>query len=192
MLYRRWIVLFLAFCAVSLAFADLELPGFGDASTTVSAAVTEWQSCAVHQWQEEIIIAGTCTEERTSRSCSDPPLNTTCTTESQMVEYACQTGTETITHNETVCKPVGYVVNGLVHVPTERYGCTVYEDGHIIITCDSVDDGNGDGICTSGESCVEYTIMGGTAWRKERNSGDVIVDSDPTAFLPAGEPEVLS
>ena len=53
----------------------------------------------------------------------------------------------------------------------------------VVITCDSRFDGNNDGVCSSGESCMQYRVEKGNVQTLMKNSRDDFVASDDSFFL---------
>lgn len=114
-------------------------------------------------------------------------------------EYRCQTGTEeyesyektgeqTVQKSKEVCRDM--TMDIILDGPTPKnynleYGdwgkCTyTSEDTTLIITCDSKLDGNNDGICKPGESCVQFRITTNGVQRFEKNSRYDWVEHDDT------------
>ena len=52
-------------------------------------------------------------------------------------------------------------------------------------------DGNGDGICTSGESCMKFVVNGDSFEKYEKNSEENFKDDDDSFFLQRASAEVL-
>jgi len=138
----------------------------------------------------EEMTYGTCLLNRTVFDCVDAPLNLSCSV--RVVNYrndTCVVGLENVTLER--CVVTGYLID-TVRVSTEGYSCRVTEDNVTLILCDSLYDGNGDGLCSSGESCVKFSVVGDVVERQERNSQDVWVDTDTTYFLSRASSEVFS
>jgi hypothetical protein len=85
------------------------------------------------------------------------------------------------------CTTTGYLAAASTIINTTNYNCTVTDDGKVYLTCDSMYDGNGDGVCTSGESCIQFGIVGSFVTRKERNSQDAWQEHDPTYVMVRAE-----
>jgi hypothetical protein len=85
------------------------------------------------------------------------------------------------------CTTTGYLTAAQAIINTTGYNCTITDDGKIYLTCDSMYDGNGDGKCTSGESCIQFGIVGNYITRKERNSQDTWQDHDTTYTMKRAE-----
>ncbi len=60
------------------------------------------------------------------------------------------------------------------HVPGNR---------SLVIFCDSRYDGNNDGVCSSGESCVSFIVSKSGVQRVVRNSADSFSENDESFFL---------
>lgn len=159
------------------------------------AGVQEVKDCNTVTWQETENIYGTCTIEIKKNVCSDAPVNKTCTQEVRMVQYSCVTGTQTVQKSRTDCEIIGYTVNNgvkSVKLTTRDYVCASGEaSGVITVICDSKLDGNGDGKCTSGESCMRFVVDGSSVKAYEKNSRDDFVVADDTFFLGKASLEVL-
>ena len=157
-----------------------------------TANVDRNEECRVETWQEDLHIWNDCSLNRTIRDCSDPPLNESCTEHQEFLEQSCYVRTEKINKSREICKVTDYVVNDIVKISADRYTCSVSEDGKIYITCDSKYDGNGNGICTPGESCIQFGIVGSSVQQKFRNSQEEFVDYDASFFTQTGTVKVLS
>lgn len=90
-----------------------------------------------------------------------------------LYEHYCKTGTENYTSFETkyelvqkqveLCKEDFYIINTSTEIRKLTYNqfgkCSFTETAEgAIISCDSRHDGNGDGVCKSGESCCTYNV----------------------------------
>jgi len=83
---------------------------------------------------------------------------------------------ETVITNETVCIKDTSIIeykNSILEYEKEKLGCTVYQD---YIICDEKEDGNGDGICQSGETCYKYEIKVDYLELTDKTNGDIILD----------------
>lgn len=79
---------------------------------------------------------------------------------------------------------IGWTVEGFSLLQNDNYECTEHVNPtNNTIICDSRIDGNGDGVCTSGESCQKFVISDGELERYERNSADEWLKNDPSYFL---------
>ena len=151
----------------------------GDAAPTLAPV----QSCHATSWDEVVREYKNCTITTPLTTCSDAPLNKTCTTIDVTRQGLCDNGTRTVSRERTECTATGYRATSGVVLDTTGYACTVSGNGKAYVTCDSIYDGNGDGVCTSGESCVQFGIVGGFVTRQERNSDDRWADHDATYTL---------
>jgi|SRR3989344_4360449 len=160
--------------------------------SAVSSKITKNEDCQEEQYEAEEKIYGTC--QYTEKKCTDEPLNQSCYDE--IIEYECEQGKRTVQKTRNICKTKGYTIdNSLtsVKLTTEQYACIPAEepDGSIVVICDSKFDGNGDGICTSGESCQKFVIDGPTIEKYEKNSREDYVESDDSYFAEGVPMEVL-
>jgi hypothetical protein len=144
------------------------------------ASVQRIESCQNTSVQEIVPNYATCSSNTPVTTCSDAPTNASCITTFVARPYPCINGTSTITTTKTSCSTNGYVINNVVTLNTTGYGCSATDNGKVYVTCDSNTDGNGDGICTSGESCVQFGIVGTFVTTQERDSQDQWVDNDPS------------
>jgi hypothetical protein len=127
-----------------------------------------------------------CTYNVTEWECSGP-TNSSCTEE--QVEYTdlCLNGTTVVTSVEEICEETGFMLND-IEIDTRGYICSAFEDGKTYLVCDSKYDGNGDGVCTPGESCVRFGAVGGYITREEKNSEENFASRDDSFVLD--KPEV--
>jgi hypothetical protein len=158
---------------------------------TEVAAVQQIEECKDVFWEEERAVFGTCATEVMVKECSDPPANKSCTETRTNFSFSCETGKETIQHTQRDCVPVGYLINDQITLSTKEYACSLIDDGKVYVTCDSRYDGNGDGICTSGESCMRFGIVGNFVTTEKRNSQDEFTESDDSFFLDEAKVEVF-
>ena len=168
-------------CLLALAIA-FALPSGVNTITT----------CKNISFQEQETIWSTCTRTRTEQVCTDVPLNLSCHQEQETETYTCANGTTTVEKTNTICETTGFIINDAIKLNTNTYHCSVIDEGKVYVTCDSIYDGNGDGICTSGESRVQFGIVGNTVQRAIRNSQDKWTETDDSFFLGEASAEVLS
>jgi len=191
---QRQIVILLCLLVTIIAFGAAETQqGIdpGERVTVVNEKVTSLSTCKNITWQENEPVYGTCTGSREETICLDAPLNQSCSVETIEYSYTCEQGSRVVEHSREECDPTGFLVNNNVRLRTSEYRCSVVDDGKIYVLCDSIYDGNGDGICTSGESCMRFGIVGSNVVKEERNSGDEWTSDDGTFFLPEATAEVL-
>lgn len=72
-------------------------------------------------------------------------------------EYVCKKGEEIEYINTTICNKIGMDIGSkrILYGGIYGYQCNVKSN---IVICDSMYDGNGDGVCNSGESCVTIDL----------------------------------
>lgn len=152
--------------------------------------VEEIQECTTIQFEEKENVYGTCTKEALECSGAD---NATCATVQK--EYSCKTGEQQVSKSYQQCTTVGLRVNNgekIVELNIRDYACSRQESGtQIIVTCDSKYDGNGDGICKSGESCQRIVVNGTSIMKSEKNSDDEYREADDSYFMPEVGMEVI-
>ncbi len=84
------------------------------------------------------------------------------------------------------------IIDKQVELEYAGYQCTANEyDEVVIVICDSIYDGNGDGICQSGESCMKFEIDGKDVKKYEKNSKHEFMESDDSFFVDKVKVEVL-
>lgn len=161
-------------------------------TTIISDKVKEVKDCQQFLWQEEKNTYGACTKEVIESVCDDPPTNSSCHNETREISYTCVNGTEIVERTRKECKQKELVISNLVKLDTKNYECSTEEDGgKVIVICDSRYDGNGDGKCSSGESCMKFVIDGDKVSQYEKNSRDDFTEADKTFFLDRASVEVL-
>lgn len=192
MLYnKKRIVLIL--CLV-LAFSVIAIANkvVSEETVRVSDKVKEVGDCQTFSWQEEENTFGVCTREISEIVCDDAPINESCHNETREMSYNCVNGTKTAEKTSKNCKQKGFLINDVVKLNTQEYECSTQEENDkVIVVCDSRFDGNGDGICTSGESCVKFIIGGDKVQQYEKNSRDDFIETDESFFLERASTEVL-
>ncbi len=160
------------------------------------------KECKTIEWETEEPIYGTCQQEYIQTVCDDPPINKSCHEEIKYHEYQCRTGTNIIPHSEKICtqkafeitKEAADVVTEKGRINFKEWGKCFYEkqeDG-IIVICDSKYDGNNDGICQSGESCVKFIVTPDKVEKFLKNSQDEFTAEDESFFLKKLDYEVMS
>lgn len=163
-------------------------------ATVTEQSVQEIERCKITTVEREEPIIGTClSNPRTETVCTDEPINDSCSEVTESYEFTCRKGMQIIEEERQDCTTTGYLINNAVRLNTEEYGCLIEESGGTLtVICDSVFDGNGDGICKSGESCIQFVLDGGSVSRSFKNSRKDFVEDDPTFFLQKATSEVVS
>lgn len=162
--------------------------------TQVQGAVTSLETCTTVNYEEEEYVYQNCTRLLEPVVCSDEPTNASCNTPAEET-YECVTGTQVVQKSRDDCETFGYMLdNGVknVKLTTTDYSCsTTEENGIVTVICDSKFDGNGDGICSSGESCQKFILEGGSFAKYEKNSQDEFTTEDDSYFAERASTEVL-
>jgi len=160
--------------------------------TQVIPGVEVRQDCRNITWEEEEDVYGICSEDYLVTLCDDEPLNTSCSEVTKQHEYSCYQGQENIQKTKQECQTTGYVINNVVDIDTSMYSCSTTEEGeNIVLLCDSKFDGNGDGICTSGESCQKFVVNNNNFEAYEKNSKENFMLEDNSFFIDRASVEVL-
>ena len=155
--------------------------------------LTQVNDCKDIEWETEEPIMGTCQREIVNTICDDPPQNQSCYQETNYYDYPCQTGTKKVQHSDRACSPKAFEVtkedSGRImekgRITFDNWGLCSYEkEGDtLIILCDSKYDGNNDGVCQSGESCIKFVIDENGVQRTLRNSQDDFTEEDQSFKL---------
>ena len=147
-----------------------------------NVTVNEIQDCTTEFYDETEDVFGYVTRERNVyNNCiyyhnytlclNTSGANTDCSQEQLVYNVTCAIGTESyqsyeklsekvVQKNKTVCSKKAYTIGIAGSTKKIDFGKAGYYcslDGNIV-TCDSVHDGNGDGKCKSGETCIKFEI----------------------------------
>ncbi len=154
----------------------------------LSERITPSEECINEQYFEETPVIGVCVESRTI--CVNESTNETC--ETANTPYECITGVEKVAKTREKCTAKEYVFDNKIKFSIEGYSCSIGKDAsYKIMICDSIYDGNGDGICSSGESCMKFVIVDEEFVQYEKNSRDTFVKEDASYFTNRIYSEVL-
>lgn len=131
---------------------------FGDEPIWYGIKVTYEQECyknkEIKEGRQEIVQQLNSTQTK----CKDEPLNLTCSEDIVQSNYSSYSSYNEVI-NTTLCKDVAAELDGeygKVKFDYGNYNCKLDKFNFI---CDNKDDGNGDGICDSGESCINISIV---------------------------------
>lgn len=183
-------VLIIVFVLAALSIAAYSVSKITKVTEDIS--LEEIKDCETVYWNETENVYGTCTSYYNTTVCTDPPLNTSCYIEEKSYDYRCKTGEKTIQKSREECmdKEMQVTIDKLTKAEKYKleYGewgkCSYSTEGEtLVITCDSKYDGNNDGICKSGESCIQFRITKDSIQRSMKNSRDNFVEDDNTFFL---------
>jgi len=187
---------------IIIVFVVLLLAGLAYAvQITADITAENIQDCKTVYWDETNPVYGTCTHYYNETSCSDPPDNLSCTITEQSYDYQCQKGTKIIKRSEQVCKDkeLQFSIDKQTTVEDYKinYGnwgkcSTSKENNNLVVICDSKLDGNNDGKCQSGESCVKFKVSKNSITRFLKNSQEAFTEDDDTFFLTKLNYEVMS
>lgn len=159
------------------------------------------QDCKTVYWDETSPTYGTCTYYHNETLCTDAPANKSCTITQKSDDYQCKTGTNTVQKSKQVCsdKELQFSVDKTTSIENYKidYGkwgkCSnAKENNELVIICDSKLDGNNDGICQSGESCVKFVVGKDSITKSLKNSQEIFTAKDETFFLTELNYEVMS
>jgi hypothetical protein len=149
-----------------------------DISAGSTHAVERIDKCVDEKYIESTPQLGTCQSDAVV--CDE--LNTSCHNATE--NYSCVINTIAVEKTARKCNVKGYHISKY-NLNTEEYSCSVdtADKDSTTIICDSKYDGNGDGICTSGESCMKYVIDKNSIKSFEKNSKDEYAPTDDSYFL---------
>jgi hypothetical protein len=151
--------------------------------------VQKIQECKDKIVQDVVPVYGNCTRPVVCQNIT----NETCDPSITEEIYQCYTGIQNIDRTVTECKTVGLKINNKIQLDIRDYACSTQNDtGTVTVVCDSKYDGNGDGICTSGESCMKFIVNGSNVEKYKKNSRNGFVSGDSSYFLNEVSVEVLS
>jgi len=158
---------------------------------TTDISLEKIEECKTVYWDEEQSIYSTCTDNYLETVCDDPPLNTSCSSVEKSYSYQCRNGTKTVTKSKEVCNDKEFKVT--VGTQTKKdylleygeWGKCSYDtiNDELIIVCDSKYDGNNDGKCKSGESCIQFKVTKDSVTRLVKNSQEQFTETDESFFL---------
>ena len=146
-----------------------------------TSSVEAVQECVPKIVQELNVTYGTCYLENI---CD--PSNLTCVSP---MPYSCINSTQMVDKTISDCTVTGLKIHDKFFIPMNDYSCSAIDSDSVM--CDSKYDGNGDGICTSGESCMKFIAVDDTLQKYQKNSKDEFVAEDRSYFLTPIITEVL-
>lgn len=168
------------------------LVGLVRSQVSLPEGVKPIQTCKTENWVEEKQVIGTCTRPGQTTVCDDEPLNTSCREITIDVPYACYKEPIRQEKSKEVCETTAYTVNNAVKLYIDGYACTPLQSGdEVVVECDSKHDGNGDGICKPGESCMKFVINGNQIQTYEKNSRYDYLQTDDSFHLERVTMEAL-
>ena len=198
-MYKKIILIVFVFAALS--FAAYGVTKISEAIQVADGiSLEEVKDCKTVYWNETENTYGNCIRYYNITFCEDDPLNTSCYIQEKSYNYTCLTDTKTVEKNKEICrdKEFQFTIDKPLKVETYKleYGdwgmCTYMPGDEVLtITCDSRYDGNNDGICTSGESCILFIVTKNRVDRYVKNSRDDFVIHDESFFLPKLNAEVV-
>src|SRR3989338_2899377 len=140
--------------------------------------ITSSERCFDQVSYHEEAIYSPCNTTITKSVCSDAPLNTSCLNVQETFTQRCHMGFRNVERVSRSCRKEFYDV-GNVRLNVDGYNCAFNRSGRkLVAMCDSVYDGNGDGVCQSGESCQKFVINGDSVQKFEKNSLNDFVEND--------------
>jgi hypothetical protein len=157
------------------------------------------KDCTTNYWNETEHIYGNCESTVTERICEDTTTNTSCSTQERTIVSECIKETKITEKSKETCvdKELRIAVNKALkdenyRLNYEGWGKCSYSaiDETLMVICDSEFDGNGDGICQQGESCIAFIVEKGGTQRLVKNSRIDYVPDDVTFYQDKLDMEV--
>lgn len=153
------------------------------------------ENCQLVSYTEDEVEYGLCSMDETVSICDEPGDNSTeaaCRDENVLTQYECVTDIKKIPKERIECTKKELIIKEKYNINLQEYGCkATSEGGTVTAICDSKYDGNGDGICTSGESCMKFVVDSNGVKKSEKNSMDVFTEKAYDYFVSRVQPEVL-
>ncbi len=183
---------------IVIAIVVLSLVAYGASKVSEAKQVADGvsielnQDCQTAFWNETETVMGECTSQYEINICDDEPINKSCHTQQKTNEYSCVKESRTVVKNSEICHDTELTlsVNKILNVKDryklkyDGFGKCAYTPGNdsAIIICDSNKDGNGDGICQPGESCIAFIVSKDKTERLYRNSRIDFASDDATFY----------
>ena len=186
---KNILIIIFVLAVLSIAAYSVSYSKGSKTQVTADIELEEVEDCEMLHWTETEPVYGTCTNSYDTIICDDEPFNTSCYPGEETYEYKCKTGEKEIQKSKEICKDTEMKVTLF---ETEEYSLEYGEWGKcsyttesetLVITCDSKYDGNNDGICHPGESCIQFRVTGDKIQRLEKNSRLDFIEEDSTFFL---------
>lgn len=139
------------------------------------------QSCVQTMEEFTELAYENCSKTVQRMVCNE--LNTSCHEEPHTIQLLCKTKRKNVRLTKERCEVDELIIGGKYLLKTEGYFCSVgEEDGYQVVICDSKRDGNGDGVCRSGESCMKFVLGRGGLKQYEKNSREHYTEHDDSYF----------
>lgn len=179
---------------IVIAIAVLSVAVFAVSKITKMVQIAEdvtledVKDCHTVYWNETEDIIGVCAHSYNVTACDDEPFNTSCSVEEISYNYSCKTDSNLVEKSKEVCKDkefqltVDKLIDEKYKLQYGDWGKCSYTAGNQTaeILCDSRLDGNNDGICQPGESCIKFIVSKDNIQALYRNSRDDFVENDET------------
>jgi hypothetical protein len=171
---------------------DISLDEIKDCHNVTWNDPKPWFGNCTRVYNETICLEGEETAPDGVSTFFNSSIEKECYLDEKETAYRCKVGEISDWQSKQVCKEKEFkltVDDGLSEkeysINYEGWGkCSYDVEGEtVVITCDSRFDGNNDGICTSGESCMQYRVTKGSIQTLMKNSRDDFVESDDSFFL---------
>ncbi|MBU0757417.1 MAG: hypothetical protein KKF44_05085, partial [Nanoarchaeota archaeon] len=149
---RKNMILFLILLFVFVATFAAAAVISSNLRDTKLARVKAYQDCERIDYEVKQDVWGKCNREINQTVCNED--NSSCDIRQETERYDCVVDQEILVKTKERCdEPTGYLIDDAVRLATKDYVCDSHvEDGSTVVICDSIYDGNGDGVCSSGET----------------------------------------
>lgn len=128
-------------------------------------------------------VIGTCSIPRTI--CVNESGGESCQSYDEEISD-CTLSFEKVPVTKNSCITTGYIINQDTKITTTDYICSIISND---LVCDSKYDGNGDGICQSGETCLKYVIIDNSVSVLQKNSEETFTEKSESFFLESAKVE---
>lgn len=173
-----------------VAIADLE--GYSTVEKSKNPVIETLLTCKSIPYKGKKFVSDVCHETKTIRNCIDDRNDTSCSVGSINYTTKCNTRIEWEDRVKKECRTKGYIIDNKIKISSSDYNCSASRsNGQITVICDSLHDGDGNGICSSGESCLKYEIDKTQITKFEKNSRNDFTRADDTFFKISPSAEVI-
>ena len=153
----------------------------GQSTDILSAekSISKIEDCKDVSYEEDELIFEDCEQSKYFVTCDE--LNQTRYNNTINYNTTCEV-VKKVSKIKQTCEQKGIFVKQKFKLDFDSdYTCLPSEDSEkVTILCDSKLDGNGDGKCQAGETCIKFEVQGNNLKKYYRNSRPDFVENDPT------------
>jgi len=196
---KNMIILIFVLAALSMVAYSVSYNKSKITQVTADISLEEVKDCETIIWTETEPVYDYVTRERDVYDiCSgfseenQTWYNYTCLQGTEEYQSYEKIGEKQVEKSKEVCKDTKMKTTINTLSGTKNYNLQYGEWGKcsyeteqdtLVITCDSKYDGNNDGICHPGESCIQFRVTKDNIQRLEKNSRYDFIEEDETFFL---------